>query len=108
MKRFQIIDASAAGEAAPRLLFLRVCRKTSAGREAYFEQNDPHPACADRRGNSQTRLSGALLVFLLSFAQTQAAEPLPAAYTIPVVDISADTNRHVIVDREPCKYLGHP
>jgi hypothetical protein len=43
--------------------------------------------------------------------------PLPAktfktklapGYTIPIVDISAETNRQVIVDREPGQYLGHP
>jgi BNR repeat-like domain len=29
-------------------------------------------------------------------------------YTIPVVDISAEKERQVIVDREPGQYLGHP
>jgi len=33
---------------------------------------------------------------------------LPPGYTIPVVDISADTARQVIVDREAGQYLGHP
>src|SRR6185503_5999558 len=35
---------------------LRACAKTSAGQEAYFQQNDPHPAPlpSDGRGNSQT------------------------------------------------------
>ena len=37
-----------------------------------------------------------------------AAGPLPAGYTIPIVDISSETNRQVIVDREPGQYLGHP
>src|SRR5439155_511078 len=27
---------------------------------------------------------------------------------IPIVDISSETNRQVIVDREPGQYLGHP
>src|SRR6266487_2626893 len=37
----------------------RVCSKTSAGREAYFQPNDPHPdpLPSDGRGNSQPRLS---------------------------------------------------
>src|SRR3989442_8534174 len=36
----------------------RVCAKTSAGQQAYFKQNDPHPDLlpSDGRGNSQTRL----------------------------------------------------
>jgi hypothetical protein len=34
--------------------------------------------------------------------------PLPPGFTIPVVDISSETRRHIIVDREPGKYLGHP
>ena len=29
-------------------------------------------------------------------------------YTIPVVDLSAETHRQVVVDREPGQYLGHP
>lgn len=33
---------------------------------------------------------------------------LPPGYTIPIVDISADTTRQVIVDREAGQYLGHP
>src|SRR5438128_8410585 len=38
---------------------VRICAKTSAGQEAHFEQNDPHPdpLPSDGRGNSQTRLS---------------------------------------------------
>src|SRR6266571_7326605 len=40
-------------------LALRACEKTSAGREANLEQNNPHPdpLPADGRGNSQTSLS---------------------------------------------------
>ncbi len=48
------------------------------------------------------------LVLFHAIVRTIAAEPMPAAYTIPVVDISAETNRQVIVDREPGQYLGHP
>ncbi len=33
---------------------------------------------------------------------------LPPGYTIPIVDISGETQRQVIVDREPGQYLGHP
>ena len=33
---------------------------------------------------------------------------LPRGYTIPVVDISQDKHRQVVVDREPGQYLGHP
>src|SRR6266496_1967185 len=38
---------------------LRVCAKTMARQDAYFQQNDPHPdpLPSDGRGNSQTRLS---------------------------------------------------
>jgi len=48
------------------------------------------------------------LVLFHAIVRTIAAEPMPAGYTIPVVDISAETNRQVIVDREPGQYLGHP
>jgi len=33
---------------------------------------------------------------------------LSPGYTIPIVDISGDKDRQVIVDREPGQYLGHP
>ena len=33
---------------------------------------------------------------------------LPPGYTIPIVDISAEKDRQVIVDREAGQYLGHP
>ena len=33
---------------------------------------------------------------------------LPPGYTIPVVDISSEEERQVIVDREAGQYLGHP
>jgi len=35
------------------------------------------------------------------------ADPAPG-YTIPIVDISAQTERQVVVDREAGQYLGHP
>ncbi len=35
--------------------------------------------------------------------------PAPGrGYSVPVIDLSADTARQVIVDREPGQYLGHP
>src|SRR4051812_30064669 len=33
---------------------------------------------------------------------------LAPGYTIPVIDLSAETERQVIVDREAGQYLGHP
>src|SRR6478672_6285738 len=33
---------------------------------------------------------------------------LAPGYTIPIVDISGEKQRQVIVDREPGQYLGHP
>ncbi|MDH3591341.1 MAG: glycoside hydrolase [Planctomycetota bacterium] len=32
----------------------------------------------------------------------------PRGYSVPLVDLSAETHRQVIVDREPGQYLGHP
>lgn len=34
--------------------------------------------------------------------------PLPAAYSVPLVDLASETERQVVVDREPGQYLGHP
>jgi hypothetical protein len=36
------------------------------------------------------------------------AEPFPASYTIPTIDLADQKQRQVIVDREPGQYLGHP
>jgi hypothetical protein len=38
----------------------------------------------------------------------QAAMPPGRGYSIPVVDLSNETHRQVIVDKEPGQYLGHP
>lgn len=43
----------------------------------------------------------------------EAVKPLPSAhfqrgYSVPLIDIASETNRQVIVDREPGQYLGHP
>ena len=40
-------------------------------------------------------------------AFAQPAAP-PRGYSIPLVDLSADTSRQTVVDREPGQYLGHP
>jgi hypothetical protein len=63
------------------------------------------------------------ILLLASFAQAQTplqkkdvalAPPknlktkLPPGYTVPIVDISAEKQRQVIVDREKGQYLGHP
>src|SRR5512136_1466844 len=40
-------------------------------------------------------------------AFAQPATP-PRGYSIPLVDLSADTSRQTVVDREPGQYLGHP
>ncbi len=48
-----------------------------------------------------------LIVPQLSTAQ-QLAAPLAKNYSIPTLDLSGDTNRRTVVDREPGQYLGHP
>jgi hypothetical protein len=49
-----------------------------------------------------------LLAILLTMPQAGAAEPLPAAYSIPLIDLADQKERQVTVDREPGQYLGHP
>ncbi|MDZ4849453.1 MAG: sialidase family protein [Pirellulaceae bacterium] len=76
--------------------------------------------------NQQHSKLGALLILMLisldCFSQPAAdhkkdttLEPpkglktkLPPGYTIPIVDISSEKERQIIVDREPGQYLGHP
>lgn len=36
------------------------------------------------------------------------AQPVPRGYSIPLIDLAGETQRQVIVDREPGQYLGHP
>lgn len=48
-----------------------------------------------------------LAALMLLLAAAIAAQP-PKDYSIPLIDISSETARQVIVDREPGQYLGHP
>jgi hypothetical protein len=47
-------------------------------------------------------------VCLLGPAPVWAAAAPPRGYSIPLIDLAGETNRQVIVDREPGQYLGHP
>lgn len=40
--------------------------------------------------------------------QHAAAAPMPAGYSIPLIDLANDKSRQVIVDKQPGQYLGHP
>jgi hypothetical protein len=44
---------------------------------------------------------------VLAAATCGAASP-PRGYSIPTIDLSKETQRQIIVDREPGQYLGHP
>jgi hypothetical protein len=55
------------------------------------------------------RSSGwALLSLGLMTVVGHAADTLPRGYSIPLIDLATETQRQVIVDREPGQYLGHP
>ncbi len=47
------------------------------------------------------------MLFLAAIMWGQDA-PQPRGYTIPLVDLAGETQRQVVVDREPGQYLGHP
>lgn len=51
-----------------------------------------------------------LVMFAIRATADEGSAPilLPRAYTIPTLDLSGDTHRQVIVDREAGQYLGHP
>lgn len=40
--------------------------------------------------------------------EAEADKPQPRGYTIPLIDLNAQTQRQVVVDREKGQYLGHP
>lgn len=48
----------------------------------------------------------AMMTVVAVAARAQATPP--AGYTIPIVDLAHETERQVVVDREPGQYLGHP
>ena len=48
-------------------------------------------------------LTASILLGTAAFA----AAP-PRGYSIPTIDLAGETNRQVVVDREPGQYLGHP
>ncbi len=49
-----------------------------------------------------------LAASLIIATATAAAQSPPRGYSIPTIDLSKETQRQVIVDREPGQYLGHP
>ena len=49
-----------------------------------------------------------LCALLSSFGPANAQNVLPRGYSIPTLDLAAETHRQVIVDREAGQYLGHP
>jgi hypothetical protein len=54
-------------------------------------------------------ISSLLFTFIGAVA-AQTSHPAPAArgYSVPLIDLAADTDRQVVVDREAGQYLGHP
>lgn len=64
------------------------------------------------RGNWRAARLFATALFFTIVSRGAAAEPpvsaQPRHYTIPIIDLSQETHRQVIVDREPGQYLGHP
>lgn len=49
-----------------------------------------------------------LIIPLSLLALHCAAQTQPPGYTIPLIDLAGETQRQVVVDREPGQYLGHP
>jgi hypothetical protein len=64
------------------------------------------------RGSIPLFIGALAALALAGAAQAQGQDPQaskpPRGYSIPVIDLSADTARRVVVDREPGQYLGHP
>ena len=53
------------------------------------------------------RLTSAHILLIICSISAIADEP-PRGYSVPLVDLSTQTNRQIVVDREPGQYLGHP
>lgn len=52
-------------------------------------------------------ITSACFLFISDNSNVQSRQQ-PRGYSIPLIDLSAETQRQVIVDREPGQYLGHP
>ena len=50
----------------------------------------------------------AVALALIALAPALWAQDPPRGYTIPIIDLSQDESRQVVVDREEGQYLGHP
>jgi hypothetical protein len=66
-----------------------------------------------RRPSAVLILGGALAAVAIAGCAACARKALPpgavsSGYSIPLIDLAADTARQVVVDREPGQYLGHP
>jgi hypothetical protein len=48
------------------------------------------------------------IALLAALAISCSAQSPPPGYSIPLLDLAAETHRQTIVDREPGQYLGHP
>lgn len=49
-----------------------------------------------------------IVVVVSAMGDAWAQHEVSAGYTIPIIDLSQQTHRQVLVDREPGQYLGHP
>ena len=54
------------------------------------------------------RVLSCLFALCATYSVSGLRAALPPGFTIPVIDLAAETNRQVVVDREPGQYLGHP
>ncbi len=57
---------------------------------------------------SQVGSKFAIVLAVTLFGMGASAQTPLRGYTLPVLDLSSQTNRQVVVDREPGQYLGHP
>ncbi len=61
--------------------------------------------------NVSNRTQSTLLLVILVTALSLSASarpPVSRGYSIPLLDLAGQTDRQVVVDREPGQYLGHP
>ncbi len=62
------------------------------------------------RKNARRVLFALTAVCAMSFCAKRTPPPGPVSrgYSVPLIDLAAQTERQVVVDREPGQYLGHP
>src|SRR5690606_9515295 len=90
----------------PRLGGSMLCSGSMPRRATVSQKN--REACIMTRFTRVLLPAAAWAALALTPIHAEEPRALAAGYSIPLIDLAADTARQVVIDREPGQYLGHP